>query len=356
MSLIAINAPDQDVNGITTKWRAAFHPVIFELRRQDQAVQLKQKPPVDPSYVQLVMFGAIPSEVAAGQKVMYIQPNGEIYIWTIGAVTSNVIYTSDGTISGTVVGGSVIYLDAFPKYYVEADIMAIDTSNSYVKIGTLRKKSDVNGIISINVMEWLQSQCTQENDFNYNVINKAMIGEGGRYSVVFREYNSPAFNGVNQQPFSIRYFTNSARQIQDKFGASMAEHVPTYDASRDPQAKFLSVFNKPTYFVGYPFSLNFIYSENLTNRQITREEEQFDLNGGTVSTSSANLDMTQRFFNNRLMIEQDYPSNVKEIDVWLEAGLPKTKGVWFQSDWSLTDFNEPPSPSEPPIKAPNPTK
>ena len=37
-------------------------------------------------------------------------------------------------------------------------------------------------------------------------------------------------------------------------------------------------------------------------------------------TDSAELDYSQRFFINRLMINDSLSSSVKEIDVWLESG------------------------------------
>jgi hypothetical protein len=353
MSLNAINAPDQLVNGILTKWSAAFHPVIYDLQREDQQIQVKQTPPS--GFTQLVTSGAIPSEVAAGQLILYIAPTGEQYTWTIGAVTNNTIYTSDGTIAGTEFGGSIVYLGAFQNYYVEAEIFSINTSNTYISVGTMRIKMSLTGGIRVNVSKWLQTLARVENNFDYDVINKAVEGEGGRYSISFTEFNSPS-DEVPQQPFAIRYWSNSAKQIQDLYGASMAEHCPTVDASRDPQAKFMSVFDKPTYFVGYPFSLNFLYSDNLGSNDITREEELFDVNGGSLSTSSESLDLAQRFFNNRLMLEQGYASTVKELDVWLESGAQSTEPDYSEPDYEDGTYNEPSSPSEPPIKPVKPQK
>jgi hypothetical protein len=103
----------------------------------------------------------------------------------------------------------------------------------------------------------------------------------------------------------------------------MGSYVPTYDNARTDKAKFQSVFKRPTYFVGYPFSLNFIYSDNMTNSQLTRKEQTKDINGNTISNTTDNMNMAFRFTANRLMLKQGYTSNVKTVDIWLDAGAPQ---------------------------------
>ena len=83
-------------------------------------------------------------------------------------------------------------------------------------------------------------------------------------------------------------------------------------------AKFSSAFEVPTYFKGYPFSLTFIYSENIAGYPISRKEEQFDVNGDSIANTSDFLNISQNSFVNRLMIKQDYPTSVEQIEVWLD--------------------------------------
>jgi len=319
MSLISIGAPDKILNGEVLKWVAAHHPVIYLLQRSDQQVQIKQTPPG--GFVQLILVGTAPGGVQVGDRLKYFTPSGESFIWTIGALafSGNQIITSDGTIPGTEIGGYVVWLDLFDSYFVEVEVFSINTSNTYVSVGKLNIKSGLEGEIKVNVAKWLQSLAIFENNFDYNANNKAVEGEGGRYSLRFREVID-GVKGTIQTPFAIRYWSNSAKQIQAAFGSNMGDFTPTIDVTRDPQAKFLSVFEKPTYFPGFPFSLNFLYSDNLTNKQITREEDELNVNGGIDAHTSTELDYSQRFFNNRLMIKQTYPSTIKELDVWLQSG------------------------------------
>lgn len=355
MSLIAIDAPDKLVNGHPSKWVAAHHPVIFLLQRSDQQVQVKQTPPG--GFAQIILNGTAPSGVQAGQRLKYFSPTGNSYIWTIGAIAfgGNQILTSDGTIPGTEIGGFVVWLDLYNTYFVEVTILGIDTSSTYFEIGTLKIKSGIEGEIKVNVSKWLRTNANFQNDFQYDAINKAIEGEGGRYSLRFREVID-GIKGTVQVPFSIRYWTNSAKQVQAVYGSNMGDFVPTIDVTREPRAKFLTVFDKPTYFPGYPFSLNFIYSDNLTNIQISREEDELNVNGGIDAHNTNNLDYSQRYFSNRLMIKQDYPSTTKEVDLWLNSGVAITKGELDGGNIYIDGVYRPVQASEPTIKPQIPIK
>jgi hypothetical protein len=120
----------------------------------------------------------------------------------------------------------------------------------------------------------------------------------------------------------------------------MGSFVPTFDNTRTDKAKFQSVFNKPTYFVGYPFSLNFIYSDNMLNYQVIRKETTKDINGTTIATTSDNLNMNNRLYANRLMLKQGYTSNVKTIDIWLEANDTDPIPVRWDDGEYATNFSD----------------
>ena len=122
----------------------------------------------------------------------------------------------------------------------------------------------------------------------------------------------------------------------------MGEYVPFYDGTSSPEvdgnAKFLSDFEKPTYFPDYPFDLSFIYSESLAGIVTTREEETFNVNGTSVSTSSTELDNSQVQNVNRLMIEQSYAAGITEIDVWLNSDGTVDCDKYVLQDYVLSGY------------------
>lgn len=318
MSLTIVKAPTKSVNGHLSKWSAVHHGIEFEIQRKDATVTMKLLSGVGPSAaVKIKISGSIPSSVAVGQTIYYCGPIQK-YFCQITAISGNWI-TTNLTAPGSYSGGFVNFVDAYKNYYIDTKIFGVNDSGQYIEIGTSRNKPNPTGLIKVNVHKWLKTVAVYRNEFLYNAINKAIIGEGSKFSIRYREnFNglSTSFSGYS----AVSYWSNSAKQIQDIFGSNMGEFVPTLDDTRAKRAKFLSVFEKPTYFVGFPFSLSFIYSDNLLNLQVKRMESTKDLNGTQIALTNTNLNATQRFSVNRLMLKEDYISAVKTLEVWLETG------------------------------------
>lgn len=332
MSLTVIKTPTVIVDSKEIRWNAVYHPIVFELQRKDQDVEYR----FTMGTGMIIRVTTTPPVLGIGEFVQYHAPNGVIYDLTVTAVLGQHIAVEEPYI-GFETGGYVVYPNLYPSYFVRAKIVYVADGATWHPLGTMRVVPDIDGVVKINVAKFLQSVCTFENEFDYDQINKRMLNEGTRFAVTFEEIYEGQ-EGVITSATGTYYFTNSAKQIQELHGSNMAEYTPIYDDQRVDKAKFLTVFNKPTYFVGYPFSLNFIYSDLLGRHQITREEETFNINNGSVATTSDNLIINERYFNNRLMINQGYPPEVKEIDVWLDAGAEVTTpqiGGEFYSDGTI---------------------
>ena len=316
MSIITITKPEITLEGELLKWSAVHHPITFEVQRSDQEVSMIYMAGTSNTIIKVV--GAVEAGVSIGDRIQLHSPNGNIYDLEIEDIQGFNIYTN-GLISGVQYGGFVIYPDLKLNYHVKAEVRYVSTGNQWISLGTMRTVPDLNGLMKVRVNKWLRSVTVFQNQGNYTQINQAITGEGTRFTISYTEVYEGSVDFL-QGATGLHYFSNSAKQIQDIHGTNMAEFTPYPVDSRDEKAKFLSVFTKPTYFPGYPFSLNFLYSDNLGNRQITREEDEFDLNGNSVNQESDNLLISERYFNNRLMIKQNYPTTTKEVDVWLDAG------------------------------------
>ncbi len=316
MSITIVKQPKVAVNAEFSKWQAVHHPLEFHFQRKDSIVNIKYKQVNE--NVKMLIGSGIPATVIVGQSIRFVSIQ-QTFTSTILSINGSIIEV-DNTTAGSVFGGFVLYLGAFSNYSIITEILAVDTSNVYNILGEMNTRGNVDGLVKINIQQWIKTKALYDNDFNYDVINKNVIGESGKYNLRVRE----AFNKNETAPETIIdlfYWTNSAKQIQELYGSNMGEYVPTVDGTRVNKAKFQSVFEKPTYFVGYPFSMNFIYSDNLKNLQITREERQLDINGALIgSQTSDNLNATQRGFGNRLMLAQGYGPTVKQVEVWLESG------------------------------------
>ena len=312
--------PTVYINGNKSKWYPAHQPITFEVQRIDAIVKSKY---MFQNETHINLMSDIPSTVKVGQNINYIQG---IYVKTrtiigIGSDKRTLKFAKDITLIGGV-PGHVIFTDAYSSYFIETKVFYI-RSMSYEEIGTLKNKTDNSGVAKISVQELLSTKCINQNNFLYNAINQAQFGEGTKFNISIREViNGVAGNYSTLSDANVLYFTNSINQIQDKYGYNMGSYVPTYDNARADKAKFQSVFKRPTYFVGYPFSLNFIYSDNMTNSKLNRIEQTKDINGNVVANTTNELNMAHRFTANRLMLKQGYTSNVATVDVWLDAGVP----------------------------------
>lgn len=317
MSLQVIKQPLVNINGHLSKWNSVHQSIEFQLQRNDFGLTYRQKVS---GYVRLKINGSIPSSVQVGHTLSFKTLNVVKTAKITQLIQPNIIVT-DSTVSGTVYGGSVNFTESYKNYFVETEIFGVDASNTYVSLGISRNTPTPEGIVKVSIQEWLRTQTEFENEFTYNAINKLIRSEGTRFNIRYREnYNGNTYAYSTLSSLNLFYWINSAKQIQEVYGSNMGAYVPTMDNARTDKAKFQSVFKRPTYFPGYPFSMNFIYSDNLTTYQIVRKEKTYNVNGTLIAETSDNLLMSQRQNANRLMLKEGYTSNVHSIDLWLESG------------------------------------
>ena len=197
------------------------------------------------------------------------------------------------------------------------------------------------------------------NDFDYVARNEADLNLGGNYIFQMRElftdpsgafsaeFSDPAFDNLN-------FFVNAARQLQAEHGGNMAQFVPfPQDVIESEKALFLSGFKEPSRFVGFPFDLQFIYSDNLAEKAIKKQENSFDINSVLKDSSSNLLTQGHQETVNRLTLEEGYDTDATELDVWLVLDpnlIEVTK--YAEEDVYFEDYDEGghPDPPPPPVK------
>jgi len=257
--------------------------------------------------------------------LVYVESATGSGVFTIASFSSPNIFTFEPQFwNGSASLYGYINLDSRTNYFINTRIYGVDESNSYYFIGTSENKPDASGRVDIDVSSFLKESIGYVNEFQYDVINKQDLTQGGSFNITSSEnwqlYEGP-YSAISNTV--LRFFVNAAKQIQDLYGSNMGEYVPFYILTTSPEidddALFLSDFEKPTYFPNFPFDLSFIYSESLAGIVTTREEETFDVNGISVSTSSTELNNAEVQDVNRLMIEESYAAGIEEVDVWLDS-------------------------------------
>lgn len=145
-----------------------------------------------------------------------------------------------------------------------------------------------------------------------------------RFYITYQEvFSSGSFGDIINDSSNYCNAVLSTKQIGESYGQNLADYTP-FGVEEFGHAKFLTDFEQPVAFKGWPFSLSFIYSSEIGGHEIKRIQENLNINGVLVSDSEAQLDTTQINNINHLMLSDFTDSNF--VDVFLEVGeaMPET--------------------------------
>jgi hypothetical protein len=340
MGIVITANPTRNVNGsslLQSRWSAVNQPILFGATRQDHPVTMVQQ---TLGVFRIVLFSA-PAGLVVGQK-LWLKSGVNNQSVTIAAISGVQISLVETNLTAGTLGGFINLTTLRRNYYISINVYSVDESNTYVYAGTQDVRPAPSGEFTFDVHGYLMSKAEQTDNFAYNVINKKRIKTGSKYNFTIQEY----WTGSNTQPSALGgantyYWTNSAKQIQEKYNFNVGAHVlfRTIDT-----AKFMSDFDKPTYFPGFPFSLSFIWSEKVAGRQLQRVEDNF------TATTTDNLDAAQATAVNIMMLKGGYATSVDEIDVWLNDGGVATLNYVSTGYVSITYVE--PIPFEEAVKQP----
>lgn len=328
MSINVTKYPQRNVDDNTqfvSKWSAVHHEMTFEMQRRDYFATFSTNPS---NTSQMSVSSFLPpgetQAAAIGEILRIVSNNGDIDDFEV------VAHGTTGTLFVDIKPGfnpnGNGYFNKYERenYFVRTNIYVVNEFNQYVLAGQSINKPNVNGNVEVDVSSFLKAYVGYVNDFDYSLLNDKDLSLGGGYNITYSEnWNGyeGGFSALNDT--ELRFFVNSAKQIQDLYGANMGEYLPFYfDTPSDayPESKFLSDFENPTYFPGFPFSLGFLYSEYLVGIETNKLEEEFDINGVSVGAASSDkLENTNAQNVNRLTVNGSYPITTKTIQVWLET-------------------------------------
>lgn len=174
--------------------------------------------------------------------------------------------------------------------------------------------------LNVDISTILRSYLYSAYDVDFeNGINCKDNGNSIKIYIKYQVITSDTEGTIVSDESNYLYVTNTAKQPGDAYGQNMAEYVP-YGVDGVIKAKFLSNFDEPVYFPGYPFTISFIYSENIIGHELKLLEERKNINEAFVSDLETDLDITQGHFINYLKLQDSYDSNVKYVDISISTG------------------------------------
>lgn len=339
MSLYITRRPEKQLDGaIFSRWTALHNPYIFEFTRKDYAITSTAiRPAYHATLPTVQVTGDLTSLVSAGDTI-YL--NSGIYngTYTVEAVTAGA--TSYVTIDTPYIGvGGSGYMNLSEilvnyKLYVN-----IYDAVSDAVIDTLYPKPDSTGLTLVDVSGAVKSVLNTVDNCGYTLINQKNENISGSFylgygfSYKFGETQITTTEVIDGYDY---YWLSGAQQITGRTvlgmagaGQNMKDYVP-YNVSGSA-AKFLTMFDKPTKFTGYPFTIGFIYSENFKTNYLERHQINYNINRqSTSSESNVNLLNSEVGYVNALQIA-DEDATTTQMDVWLELGGTIADGI-FESD------------------------
>jgi hypothetical protein len=297
----------------TSKWQAVHHPIKWQLQRKDALVISTSSALIVSLKFKLELSTTPPLGVVAGINIDFYDTLGVKRSGVILVISGNFLIVSNNYVLGVVVK-YVIFPQLYKNYFIETSVL----ENGTTEIGTLRTIPNSVGLAFVDVHRVLKTKALYENTYNYTSPSAIDVGLSGKYKLKFREnYN------FTQQSYGdltdFRYWSNSAKQIRDLYGSNMAEYVGNLEIP----CKFLSVFERPTNFIGYPFSLSYITSGDWT-RELRR------LENGSTRTAIA----LPSGYLNRLLVSDTATS------VLIEYGFTEIPSLDWITEGNLTETKE----------------
>lgn len=349
MSLTKTSSPDLLAPvGSRSYWVTSGNPIIFKYQRKDAGVISIQ----DFFFSTRVNIASVPSDVQVGQYA-YISNFGYTGTYLITSIGVGYVVL-DETFAGNQTGGFINFVGARNNYHMDVVVYrATPTGNNL--LGSFKFYDNAVGIVTLDFSGIVDAELDlDEVDYNYTPVNGPDTGRSLPFMFQYREMyrGSP---GVAYSSLSDSYFAVKAiKQPGDDYGQNMRDYM--LDTATDPIqedyiAKFLTKFERPMYFVGYPFTLSFLYTENVAAYYLIRKEQEKDLNGVNVGAeTSATLDFNSRTVINRLNNRKGYSDNIHAFELWLEQGAAidfsgsgygtGTGGGGASTDYFAEDYDE----------------
>jgi len=311
-----------------SRWTGIHNPYNFEFTRQDYGVyNTAIRNAYSTTLPTVWCDGDVSAEVFVGDKI-YV--NSGVYngVYTVNAVNGQYI-TINTPFIGNGGSGRVNFVERFVNYRAFINIYDAVTDNV---IETVYPKPDSTGLLIYDVSGVLrsllntqaQANQTNINEANENISGSFYIGYG--WSLTFNNGTEDIdITTAERVDDAVYYWLSAAKQIDgdlllgmDGIGQNFKDYVPKN--MNGSEAKFLTMFETPTYFEGFPFTLSFLYDEDFSDVYLERHQQDLNVNGVDVGAETdTNLSVSGKGYVNQLKVRTPNTGS-DSFDVWLETG------------------------------------
>lgn len=331
MALTITGLPKVNVNGninTVSRWLSVNNPINFTLHREDATFTSIQANSSTQATINSTGIGTTYSATVTAPFEITIAgsdfPDGVYTALSINTNTIVIDITGMGY-SGATPPFSAGYLNITREnYHIKTRVRLESLSGTILGINVSRIDSQYNSIIDVST--YLKSALAYTEDYNFTTRNTKDRNLGNIFNLEFSENWTGYEGGYDVQLPNDYYFINSVQQLGSQYSGNMGEFVPFDDSDYDPadtKAKFLCDFETPTYFTGYPFSIDFIFNNliDLATYTVNRKEIRYNVNNVATGNSSEALIEDGVKYVNRLKNKQNYDPTAVRILFWLETTL-----------------------------------
>ncbi len=314
--------------GLVSRWVASSHPVIYRMQRVDYSANAATDNGL--GFLKFTVVSNNPPDFEVGDTIRITSaPPFSAYSLAAEVTALAVFHTSfDVTVDAPFTVNNPLYiLVNRPDYRLAVDVYEYNAAGTISKkIATTYWRPDPSGLLIVDVSQYVGKDITPKNLSPYNVLNWREENGMARFYIKWTEMFTGASGTTFGDPPDIYGMIRSAKNLGDIYGQNLGAFVPyaDNDAAITNRAKFLTDFEEPTYWPGYPWDIGFVYAETIQGQDITLEEDR-NTGATTAGHQDANINRTQCPGLNRLrpIFPSDspaYEANVDSLTIWLEIG------------------------------------
>ena len=293
---------------------------IWNLQREDMSIVAIGRSLVSGAYavVEVASIADLSEDMGIYIKSGNYDVSGVItgFLGTTFVIT-NILWTEDTT------GGFLNYTKQ--NYEVQATLQygnyAIYRSDVLIKA-----KPSPTGAIEINVSSLLRNLIEKEIDLSYSGVCEQDLSGCGYFWIRYREVwkNVERSYSEDKRPYQ---FNNAVLQPIREENNIMKEwdtayfKFPGLGATVVNLAKFLSVFEEPEYFAGYPFSIslyNNILGFDTESQGFAVYQQLKDINKDNISLEKGNMPSTDFGWVQHIYLSDNVDCDVSYVEIWAE--------------------------------------
>lgn len=281
---LLVNDPSVTIGNNISRWSAAFNPIIFTYQRKDFEVT------------------TITSDSLTGNAALAINAN------LTGVVSGDLVYVNAGTYNGvfSVVSTTGNLLTINTPYLTSASgFININRLRHYYQLLTKityqdrilgrsntitsTHRPDSTGLIKADISNFLQSLLRAKDESDFTQVNYRDDNLSASYQIAYTQHwDDGSANGYTSDWIAIAnpyYVIYAAKQLGERYGGNLAAYVPFKHTINGSQiAKWVTDFSEPSYSIGYPFDISFIYGEDMAGLNLYASITLLDINKNPIGS------------------------------------------------------------------------